>query len=119
MGWPGVGQLKIVTLLTANLSKARDFYVNRLGLILYEDRPPEFFQIRSGGTQLCFDVAPPGTTPPEEPRIIFQSTDLQRLHAAVKADGIPFKHDLRGDPGHRWFSVLDPDGHEIIFAENA
>ncbi|MBI3099056.1 MAG: hypothetical protein HYY93_12565 [Planctomycetes bacterium] len=119
MGLPAVGQLKVVTLLTTNLAKARDFYVNRLGLVLYEDRPPEFFQVRSGGTQLCFDVALPGGVPPEEPRIIFQSSDLPRLYAAVKTDGLPLKHDLRGDAGRRWFSVLDPDGHEIIFAENA
>ena len=108
-----------ITLTTADLERARDFWVAKLGFpVIHEDE--HYFMIDAGGTRLCFDL-PDGAArrSGSHPSIGLKVKRLEDAMAALKQRGLevsaPFLEDSRG----RWAELRDPDGRTVILTERA
>ena len=105
-------QIEFVTLWSKNLESSRAFYVDRLGLSILQERAGEFFQFDICGLPVCVDYHPERSGD-ESNQIGVRVNDLEAMVALLRELDLPVK---TGDqPGQRWASIKDPDGHEVIF----
>ena len=112
-----------VTFKVQNLDKARAYYKEILGL-------PEAFDIkgRSGNVTSAWfkfnddqyvEIVPtwkPGELNREE-RVVFQSTDLNRLHAMYESRGLMPTAIVKGPDGNPVFRVASPEGNNLDFIQ--
>lgn len=112
-----------VTFKVANLEKARFYYAKILGL-------PEAFDLkdRSGKVTSAYfkfnddqyvEIIPtlkPGELNREE-RIVFQSTNLEKLHALYESRGLSPSKIQKGPDGNPVFRVLSPEGNNLDFLQ--
>jgi catechol 2,3-dioxygenase-like lactoylglutathione lyase family enzyme len=113
-----------VTFKVADLGKARAYYQGILGF-------PEAFDIkdRSGVTSAYFKVNDdqyieivPTLKPGElnlEERIVFQSVDLDKLHALYESRGLSPSKIEKGPDGNPIFRVVSPEGNSLDFLQYA
>jgi catechol 2,3-dioxygenase-like lactoylglutathione lyase family enzyme len=106
-------EMKLVTYLSPDVAAAKDFYQNALDADLLEDALPEYVKIRVGDFVFCIDQGEAA----DQPRLLFEADPLEDA-ISLHAFGIQPYAPLQGSEGSRWFSILDPDGREIIFGES-
>ena len=116
---PELGQcLRIISLAVNDVKAAKGFYVKKLGFKVVEETS-DFVQIDCGSIQLCLDreeqLHEKGAVK-SEPRLLFQITDLRRVHEQFDRKGLE-PSIIQGAPGRHWFAIQDPDGHELVFSE--
>ena len=111
-----------VTFKASNLDKSRAYYRGVLGL-------PEAFDVKdsSGTVTAYFKVnddqyieVTPTLKPGElirEARVVFQSSDLQKLHAIYRERGIKAGNITKGPDGNPVFRVIDPEGNALDFIQ--
>lgn len=102
-------RLRFATVKTPNLSNARRFYEEALGLRLTREEE-EYVQLDVGGAQLCVDLA--GPEQDDDPLLIFATNDLARLRQRLQERGFP---PISGYNSTRAFMVRDPDGTPVVF----
>ena len=86
----------MVILPVKELERARDFYVNRLGLEAEGLAPDGKFVLRANGTRLAL-MPKPGGTKAEHTAVSFKVDDVAAEIEALKARGVEFHHyDLPG-----------------------
>lgn len=115
-------QLKHIGFRTADIAKAKDFYVKILGLEFIEEMGDNFFAVKSGGIRFSFFGGYKRTVPLEEDNerlsVIFQTGDIVKLKEDLLAKGIRLFQDIIEAPGFmKFISVEDPDGNIIHFGE--
>ncbi|MGH9574281.1 MAG: VOC family protein [Candidatus Acidiferrales bacterium] len=113
-----------ITFKVSNLDKARAYYQGVLGL-------PEAFDIKTSGkvTSAYFKVnddeyieVTPTLKPGDlirEARVVFQSSDLKKLHAIYLEQGIKAGNIEQGPDGNPVFRVVDPEGNALDFLQYA
>jgi catechol 2,3-dioxygenase-like lactoylglutathione lyase family enzyme len=111
-------KISAVTLATADMAGAVDFY-ERLGFdVLHGGPDGDFTSFRIGDGYLNLALRPgyaPGTP---WGRTIFYVSDVDEMHARVVAAGLQPETEPADAPWHeRYFHILDPDGHELSFAK--
>ena len=110
-----------ITFKTSDLAKTRAYYHGVLGFA-------EAFDVKDAGvTSAYFKVnddqyieVTPTLKPGElirEARVVFQSTDLQKLHAMYTERGISPGPITKGADGNPTFRVQDPEGNTLDFLE--
>jgi catechol 2,3-dioxygenase-like lactoylglutathione lyase family enzyme len=112
-----------ITFKVGNLGKARAYYQGVLGL-------PEAFDIKDASgkvTSAYFKVnddqyieVTPNLKPGElirEARVVFQSSDLEKLHAIYLQRGIQAGDIKKGSDGNPVFRVVDPEGNALDFLQ--
>ncbi|HKV79916.1 MAG TPA: VOC family protein [Candidatus Sulfotelmatobacter sp.] len=111
-----------VTFKASNLDKSRAYYRDVLGL-------PEAFDVKdsSGTVTAYFKVnddqyieVTPTLKPGElirESRVVFQSSDLQKLHAIYLERGVKIGDITKGPDGNPVFRVIDPEGNALDFIQ--
>lgn len=107
--------ISAITLAVTDMARAIRFY-ERLG-----------FQLRYGGgdgTFASFEVGPNYLNLVQHEavgwwgRVIFYVSDVDEMHARTVEEGItPLFGPRDAEWGERYFHVLDPDGHELSFAQ--
>ena len=104
--------LGFVSVHTADLARARAFYVDRLICpVLHEDDDEIFVDL--AGTPLCIHHDRDGSCgrPPGGPTGLYlQVADIQRTAADLRAVQVPSEPD-----GERFLEVRDPDGNLFVF----
>jgi catechol 2,3-dioxygenase-like lactoylglutathione lyase family enzyme len=108
-----------VAMTTADLGRARSFWVGQLGFPVIEEDPGRFFMVDAGGLRLCVD-APDGDshdTASSDPVIGLKVASVSRTLAAMAQRGLrPAKGPLPRGRGS-YAVILDPDGREVILTE--
>jgi catechol 2,3-dioxygenase-like lactoylglutathione lyase family enzyme len=112
-----------VTFKVEDLGKARAFYTGVLGL-------PEAFDLKdkSGKVMSAYfkfnddqyvEIAP--TLKPEElnreERVVFESTDLEKLHSMYETRGLNPTKIQKGPDGNPVFRVVSPEGNNLDFLQ--
>ena len=110
-----------------DLDRARDFYVNKLGLQAEGLAQDGKFLLRAGGTRLAL-FPKPGGTKAEHTALSFKVDDIAAEIQALKARGVSF-HDydlpgfktvnhvaVLGKEKAAWFS--DPEGNILCLHED-
>jgi catechol 2,3-dioxygenase-like lactoylglutathione lyase family enzyme len=113
-----VEQISAVTLLTADMARAVDFY-HALGFrLLYGGRDASFTSYRVGDGYLNLELDPGWPAPGRLwGRIVLFVDDVDAMHRRATAAGLaPASLPSDAPWGERYFHIRDPDGHELSFA---
>jgi catechol 2,3-dioxygenase-like lactoylglutathione lyase family enzyme len=121
----GLTQVKIVSVPVSDQDRARDFYVNRLGLrVVRDDRmgPDQRWvelAVGDGSTSLTlvtwFDAMPPGSCQ----GLVFTTSDLEQTVADMREQGVEFRRGIEDAPWGRQAVLDDPDGNGLVLLQEA
>lgn len=116
-------EIQHVEVHVASLEKAREFYVNKLGLEVIEETPAlNLFSVRAGGVCISiFGGYEPNASPFEKKAstyMIFRTDNIEQTMEGLKKRGIEFKGEIFEAPGFiRDISTTDPGGNVIEIAQ--
>src|SRR4051812_1902412 len=112
-----------------DVSRAIDFYTQRLGFTLDMQNLPAFGQVSFGGLKLILSgpgasgsrAMPDGRTqtPGGWNRVVLHVRDLARHVELMKQSGARFRNELESGPGGKQIQLEDPDGNPIELFEPA
>jgi catechol 2,3-dioxygenase-like lactoylglutathione lyase family enzyme len=108
--------ISAVTFAVRDMPRSVAFY-RKLGFeLVYGGERATFSSLKAGGAFVNL-AASPGYEHRWWGRAIFRVDDVDALHRELQAQGL-----MPGSPrdapwGERFFHVIDPDGHELSFAE--
>ncbi len=109
-----IRRLDFFTIRTANLERARRFYVDALQFPVLDEKKGEYFRIAIAGVPVCVDFDA-GFGGQQANQIGVAVSHLGVTREALRGRGIKFAEGRREN--ETWLAVKDPDGHEILFLE--
>jgi predicted enzyme related to lactoylglutathione lyase len=125
-----IDRVGTVSVFVHDQDRAKDFYTNVLGFELRTDAP-----LSPGATARWIAVAPKGAATevvlylPDEnwehyrqvvgqsQALTFNVTDMDALHADLKAKGVTFVQEPDKQPWGTYAIILDSEGNRLILAE--
>jgi len=110
-----------IVVRTTNISIAKDFYVNKLGLEILEEAQ-NFFAAKAGNVRLSFFEGYEKQETGEDAKtgfsIIFRTDDLDKAKEEAIAKGIKINGDIIDIPNfHKFLEIEDPDGNIIFLGQ--
>jgi PhnB protein len=109
-----IRRLDFFTIHTANLERARRFYVDTLQFPVRDEKKGEYFRMEIAGVPVCVDFDA-GFAGHQANQIGVSVSHLGLTREALRSRGIKFTEGQRAN--ETWVSIKDPDGHEIIFLQ--
>ena len=113
----------------ADVARAVDFYVRRLGFQLDLQNLPAFAQVSTGALKLFLSGPGASGSRPlpdgraQEPggwnRVVLQVAELPSRIDALKKSGLHFRNEMEVGPGGKQIQLEDPDGNPIELFEPA
>ena len=115
---PRVVCISAVTLATRDMARAVRFYT-ALGFVqAYGGETAAFTSFRVGEGHVNLIRAAPGASWSGWGRIILYVDDVDAMFAHARAQGfVPQAPPADAPWGERYFHLVDPDGHELSFAQ--
>ncbi len=116
-------EIQHIEVHVSSLDKAREFYVDKLGLEVIEETPAlNLFSVKAGGVRISiFGGYEPNTNPFEKKastHIIFRTENIEQTIEELKKRGVEFKGEIFEAPGFiRDIATTDPDGNIIEIAQ--
>jgi uncharacterized glyoxalase superfamily protein PhnB len=110
-----IRRLDFFTVRSANLERARRFYVDTLQFPVLDEKRGEYFRIAVAGVPVCVDFDA-GFAGQQSNQIGITVGHLGFTREGLRARGIAFTEGQRAD--ETWVAIKDPDGHEIIFIQD-
>jgi lactoylglutathione lyase len=125
-----IDRVGTVCVFVADQDRAKDFYTNVLGFELRTDAP-----LYPGATARWVAVAPKGAATevilylPDEnwehyrqvvgqsQALTFNVTDMEALHADLKAKGVTFVQEPERQPWGNYAIIRDSEGNRLILSE--
>jgi catechol 2,3-dioxygenase-like lactoylglutathione lyase family enzyme len=114
-----------VTFKVTNLDKARDYYKGILGFAeAFDLKDPSgkvtsaYFKVNDDQYIEVIPTLKPGELNREQ-RVVFQSTDLEKLHALYESRGLKPSKIQNGPDGNPVFHVIGPEGNNLDFLQYA
>jgi catechol 2,3-dioxygenase-like lactoylglutathione lyase family enzyme len=110
--------ISAITLATHDMARAVAFY-QALGFVLKFGGPASrFTSFRVGSSYLNLMSLPGERVWGQWGRVIFYVKGVDAYHAQAVSTGLRPEFSPRdGSWGERYFHILDPDGHELSFAQ--
>jgi catechol 2,3-dioxygenase-like lactoylglutathione lyase family enzyme len=112
-----LGGVRVVTFTTRNLSRARAFYVDRLGFAVVKEEVDRFVMVNVGTFRLCIDRADDahpakggGAT------LIFRVRNVAKTAKELDGKDVPYEQFTGARVGD-YLEVADPDGYRLVFTE--
>ena len=94
------------------------FYRNVLGMeLLYGGEEASFSSLRAKNSESAILNLQQGESVPEWGRLIFHVTDVDAFWKHLREKGFDPEIPRDASWGERYFHLLDPDGHELSFAQ--
>jgi catechol 2,3-dioxygenase-like lactoylglutathione lyase family enzyme len=115
---PTIENISAITFRVLNMKASVQFYRNVLGMeLLYGGEHASFSSLRANKSESAILNLERGDTVSRWGRLIFHVSDVDAFWTHLKEKG--FDPDIPRDAswGERYFHVLDPDGHELSFAQ--
>lgn len=122
-------KLMMVSVVVTDMAKSKEFYIKKLGFEVsteYRQDDENWWTGMSfpdGGATFTLSKASiaPQSAKPGTLSLYFETSDVDAAHKEISSKGVDtgdVQKDLFG-PGSnvRWFSVKDPDGNVVYFAE--
>jgi catechol 2,3-dioxygenase-like lactoylglutathione lyase family enzyme len=121
MNYAGEGMIErisAVTLETADMARAVNFYTSLGFQIRYGGPQATFTSLRVGDGYLNLELRPGFASGAGWGRIIFYVSDVDALYQRALRLGLaPSTKPADASWGERYFHISDPDGHELSFAK--
>lgn len=108
-----------VAVTTADLARARKFWVDRMGFPVVRQKRGDFFMVDAAGVRLCFDLADGEThrLVSSDPVIGLKVDSLDRTLALLARRGVrPVKAPV-ASPRGSYAELKDPDGRTLVLTE--
>jgi catechol 2,3-dioxygenase-like lactoylglutathione lyase family enzyme len=115
---PAIEKISAITFRVLNMRTSVQFYRNVLGMeLLYGGEQASFSSLRANDSESAILNLEQGETVQRWGRLIFHVTDVDAFWIHLKEKG--FNPEIPRDAswGERYFHMLDPDGHELSFAQ--
>jgi catechol 2,3-dioxygenase-like lactoylglutathione lyase family enzyme len=116
-----------VRYLVADVERAEEFYVERLGFVVEQEMLPAFARIRrddltlwlAGPTSSAARPMPDGAKPVPGGwnRFVIEVDDLTAVIESLGAAGARFRNDVVSGPGGKQILIEDPDGNPVELFE--
>jgi len=114
---PMIQSISAVTFAVRSMPEALSFYTT-LGFTLIFGGPQSAFSTLQAGEAFVNLTVTPTYTPTWWGRTIFRVDDVDALYQKVCAQGLtPAAPPQNGSWGERYFHLMDPNGHELSFAQ--
>jgi catechol 2,3-dioxygenase-like lactoylglutathione lyase family enzyme len=111
-----IQHISAVTLAVRDMVRSIEFY-RKLGFeLVYGAEGVGFSSLKTGESFVNL-VASPVYEPKWWGRVIFRVDDVDAHYRTLRAQGLAIESPRDAPWGERFFHVLDPDGHELSFAE--
>ncbi len=111
------GGVRIVTFTTRDLARARDFYVDRLGLAIVREEPDVYVMVNAGTFRLCIDRA--DAAHPAKgggASLLFRVKNVAKTAKELEERGVAYEAFTGARVGD-YLEASDPDGYRLVFAE--
>jgi catechol 2,3-dioxygenase-like lactoylglutathione lyase family enzyme len=121
-----ISKIGVVCIAVEDQDKMIDFYVDTLGFEKRADVPfgngYRWVEVAPEGGQSAIALAPPPPGTPTgnvETGIGFQTTDIESVHADLKAAGVDVDDEISrmGDPVPPLLWFRDPEGNKLMVVE--
>lgn len=120
-----INRIQVTGVYVSDQNKAYEFYVNKLGLKVKTDmQMPQFRWLEvipeGGETSLSLSMPWPGQTGVvgRSTGIIFDTSDIEKAHADLKAKGVKFTQEPTPQPwGGIQAEIADPDGNTFALVQ--
>ena len=115
---PTIEKISAITFRVLNMKASVQFYRNVLGMeLLYGGEQASFSSLRANDSESAILSLERGDTVSRWGRLIFHVTDVDALWTHLKQKGFDPEIPRDASWGERYFHMLDPDGHELSFAQ--
>lgn len=106
----------------SDVKASKDFYIDKLGLKLIDEKGENFFAAKAGDVRFSFfGGAVKQPTPPDDASgmsIILRTDNINEAKETVLSKGITLIQDIAEAPGFmKWISIEDPDGNIVHIGE--
>jgi predicted enzyme related to lactoylglutathione lyase len=118
-----ISKIQVVSVPVSDPDRAKDFYVNVLGMALLQDMPmgPDmrWIQVAPKGSEASitlvtwFASMPAGSLK----GLVLETTDLEATIADVASRGLVIDAEIDEQPWGRFVTFDDPDGNGIVLRE--
>ena len=125
-----INKFTMVSMLVSDMKKAKEFYVEKLGLEVATDYRQNdnnwWVTLTFPGGGASITLARSSTTSNEPPKpgtmsFYFSTSDVAAAHKALHEKGVTtseIRNDLYGPgSGVKFFQLQDPDGSQVTFAQ--
>lgn len=116
--------VQLFSIPVSDQDRARDFFVDVLGLELLEDRPMgpgrRWVRVRPRGGETAitlvtwFESMPAGSTT----GVVLETDDVEAEAARLTALGVPIAGGVQEAPWGRYVQLQDPDGNGLILQQS-
>jgi glyoxylase I family protein len=116
-------EVQHVEIHVSSLAKAREFYIEKLGLELIDEIPAlNLIAVRSGNVRISifggYEHDPAPSPNRVGTHIIFRTEDLEQAIRELESRGVVFTNKIAEAPGFiRDIATADPDGNRIEIAQ--
>jgi len=115
--------VQLFSVPVSDQDRARDFYVERLGMELVDDQPMgpgrRWVRVRPAGGETAitlvtwFDSMPAGSLK----GLVLETDDVEGDARRLREQGVPIEGGLQEAPWGRYIQLRDPDGNGLILQE--
>lgn len=110
-----IQSIAFLTYAVSDITAARHFYEEILGLKLTHEFGGEWFEYDVGDTTFVISAADADHPVPVRGAVLaFEVSDLDAEVARLRQRGVAFRGEITETPVCRFAIILDPDGSEII-----
>ncbi len=115
---PTIEKISAITFRVLNMQASVQFYRNVLGMkLLYGGEGARFSSLRANDSESAILNLEQGDTVSRWGRLIFHVVDVDAFWTHLKEKGFDPEIPRDASWGERYFHMLDPDGHELSFAQ--
>ena len=112
-----IEQISAVTLMTADMAKAVEFYTAMGFEMKYGGPEASFTSFTAGDGYLNLELRPAYSAGALWGRVVFYVSDVDACFEEARSHGLhPSTTPRNADWGERYFHISDPDSHELSFA---
>jgi predicted enzyme related to lactoylglutathione lyase len=118
-----INKVQVVSVPVSDPDRAKDFYVNVLGMEVLQDMPMSdsmrWIQVSPSGSEASitlvtwFPTMPPGSLQ----GLVLETSDMEATIAEVAERGFVIEGDIDEQPWGRFVMFNDPDGNGIVLRQ--
>jgi predicted enzyme related to lactoylglutathione lyase len=115
-----ISKVQVVSVPVSDPDRAKDFYVNVLGMEVLQDMPMDnamrWIQVAPNGSEASIALV---TWFPSMPAgslqgLVLETEDMEATLAEIAANGFVIDSDIDEQPWGRFVMFVDPDGNGIV-----